>query len=196
MGARIRRVVGFLVVVALATLGMATVQPQIAQAANLVVTTTADNTTVDGFCSLREAIIAANADSTTADCGTASGADTITFNDPGPYVLTSALPLMTTDITIDGSGHPVRVTIDANSPPNGYRVLDHAGPSLTINQLVITGGNSSSAFGGGVLTGASFTATNSVIRDNTGGLGGGLHVRGLANITSTTISGNTPRTEW
>ena len=51
-----------------------------AQAASMVVTTTADSLTVDGFCSLREAIINANTDTlANPDCAAGSGQDTITF---------------------------------------------------------------------------------------------------------------------
>src|ERR1041385_741163 len=51
-----------------------------ANAATITVTSAADNTIVDGQCTLREAIIAANSNSTTGDCtaGTA-GLDTIHF---------------------------------------------------------------------------------------------------------------------
>ena len=53
--------------------------PQIAQAANIVVTTAVDEQTANGQCSLREAILNANGGSN-IDCAAGGGADVITFN--------------------------------------------------------------------------------------------------------------------
>ncbi|BCX02155.1 MAG: hypothetical protein KatS3mg053_0093 [Candidatus Roseilinea sp.] len=55
--------------------------PQIVRAAGYVVNSTADNTTDDAFCTLREAILAANNTPLNTNCGPASaGDDTITFS--------------------------------------------------------------------------------------------------------------------
>jgi CSLREA domain-containing protein len=84
-------------------------------AATLTVTTSADNTTVDGQCTLREAILANNAGADSADCvadvtnpwGTA---DTIAFNIPGAGLHTIqpsvALPANTRTVRIDGYTQP------------------------------------------------------------------------------------------
>ncbi|HLB26495.1 MAG TPA: CSLREA domain-containing protein, partial [Dehalococcoidia bacterium] len=52
-------------------------QAQVAQAATITVTTTADELNADGDCSLREAIQAANTDTAVDACRAGSGADTI-----------------------------------------------------------------------------------------------------------------------
>jgi CSLREA domain-containing protein len=75
-----------------------------AAALTLTVTKTADTNdgACDADCSLREAIVAANA---------AAGADTIAFNIPGagPHTIApaSALPTITQPLTIDGFSQPV-----------------------------------------------------------------------------------------
>src|SRR5262245_1907614 len=58
-----------------------------AGAATIVVTTLADDTTVNGNCTLREAVIAANTDAAVDACAAGSGADVITVP-AGTYVLT------------------------------------------------------------------------------------------------------------
>ena len=59
----------------------------------ITVTTTSDSIADDGFCSLREAVIAANTDSSFHDCPAGSGADTIVFDAqlPRPVVITLTL---------------------------------------------------------------------------------------------------------
>src|SRR5690606_6372899 len=82
----------------------------------LIVTTEADIEVLDGLCSLREAILTANATSIPVDyaddCGdpNVDGADTITFADGiSTITLQSDLPPLTGDTTIDGGND---VTID------------------------------------------------------------------------------------
>ena len=88
-----------------------------AQAATLTVTTTADPSTADGACSLREAITSINAAANSGDC-VASGTynagsgvpDVIDFNIAGAGVhtiaLASSLPAITNTTTIDGYSQP------------------------------------------------------------------------------------------
>jgi CSLREA domain-containing protein len=77
-----------------------------ALAATISVTTTVDNDTTDGFCSLREAILAANADLAHADCPAGSGADRIAFTVATPATITLAadLPIVTESLAIRGQG--------------------------------------------------------------------------------------------
>ncbi|MBK9443461.1 MAG: IPTL-CTERM sorting domain-containing protein [Comamonadaceae bacterium] len=99
-----------------------------AQAATLTVNSSADTTTVDGQCTLREAINASNTATATADCpntGAVWGtSDTIAFNIPGATdvgctgangvctigVTGSALPAITRKVTIDGYTQPGAAT--------------------------------------------------------------------------------------
>jgi len=87
-------------------------------AADVTVTTTADNDLDDGLCSLREAFIAANTDASHNGCTRtgAAGADAISFDvgtgTPSIAVTGSDLPNLTGVTTIDGAtGGATRVEI-------------------------------------------------------------------------------------
>ena len=84
----------------------------------ITVDTLSDTVAIDGFCSLREAINAANSDTSTGDCAAGSGADTIDFVVTGTIVLGSRLPIITSDVTIDGTDRAVVIdgqTTDGNN---------------------------------------------------------------------------------
>jgi|GEM_PF-958927 len=170
---------------------------------NFVVNTTAD--TDDGQCApvgtgngctLREAINAANAD---------AGAETITFDptvfaSPGPYTITllTALPNITTDMTIQGPGAKV-LTVKrstAGGTPN-FRLFTTSGidtiSGMTITNGNVTGGTIAGTAGGVLVNGGTLTLDSMAISGNTAaGAGGGLFNQGGAVIiTSSTINGNT-----
>lgn len=100
--------------------------PSAVQAATITINSTADTEIAgDGDCTLREAITNANGDTDASggDCTTGSGADTITFNigggGPQTIMLGSVLPIITDQLTIDGSSQPgfagsLLINIDAN----------------------------------------------------------------------------------
>jgi CSLREA domain-containing protein len=77
-------------------------------AASLTVNSLADTAADDGFCTLREAITAANTDAasgaTLGECVAGSGTDTVSFSVSGTITLTSALPAITSDLSISGAG--------------------------------------------------------------------------------------------
>jgi CSLREA domain-containing protein len=164
-----------------------------ALAATFTVTKTADTNdgSCDADCSLREAVIAANA---------AAGADTIVLP-AGTYLLT--LPdtnenlsangdLDVTDaLTINGAGSATTI-IDGN---NATRVLNLLGTaSLSVSAVTIRNGNVS-GFGGGINhegTGG-LTLTNVVITGNDAtGFGGGINnnVGGTVSLTGSVVSNN------
>ena len=62
-----------------------------AHATSIVVTTAADIVASDGFCSLREAIQAANTDMAVNECPAGFGSDSISFNAPYTITLDGAL---------------------------------------------------------------------------------------------------------
>ena len=103
----------FLCFVSLAVLGLfapsvwRAVSNARAAAATITVTTTDDDNTVNGNCTLREAILAANTDTAVDACTAGSGTDTIAFAIPGTgthtIVPTSALPEITAPVIIDGT---------------------------------------------------------------------------------------------
>ena len=75
-----------------------------AQAATLTVTTVLDADAADGFCSLREAILAANDDVAHNECPAGDGPDRIVFGltTPAEINLTADLPTITTALYIVG----------------------------------------------------------------------------------------------
>src|SRR5262249_39123863 len=139
------------------------------------------NTFVSGLadCTLREAINAANADSDVSE---------ITFSDNFIITLGSDLPAVTTEMTIDGTGHSIEV--------NGadlYQVfyVNYSG-ILTIDTLTISHG--SSADGGAIYSQGSVTVKNSTITQNRAQYGGGaIYITGNTNnnlIINTTVTKN------
>jgi len=186
--ARTRRLAAFIVAVGLlASLAAAT--PVLA--ATIVVNTMADNTTDDDLCSLREAITTANDDTPIGaggagnDCVTGAGPDTITFSATGTITLTSALPAISSDVSIDGAG---AITVNGASAHQVFNIS--ATGTGTLAGLTITGGVA--PFGGGVNIGGTLTVTNSTISGNTATLdGAGILNTGMLTVISSTISGNT-----
>jgi len=84
-----------------------------AHAAGITVNSLSDNTTVDGNCSLREAIRNANDNAATyGDCPAGSGADTITFSVSGTITLGSTLTAIADadGLTLDGTGQTVTIS--------------------------------------------------------------------------------------
>jgi CSLREA domain-containing protein len=215
----VARRVGALVI-AVGLLGSLAVTPVLG--ASIVVNSLADGAPADdGICTLREAITAANDDLasgvTAGECGAGSGADAITFSVAGMITLASALPFISSDLSINGAGvitvsgaSAYRVflidvgtvtlsglTITAGFASGGAGILNSQG-TLTVTNSTISGngslgGGNFSLEGGGILNlGASLTVTNSTISGNTANTGGGIYnFTGTVTITSSTISGNT-----
>jgi CSLREA domain-containing protein/uncharacterized repeat protein (TIGR01451 family) len=136
-----------------------------ANAATITVTSAADNTIVDGQCTLREAIIAANSNSTTGDCtaGTA-GLDTIHFaigSGTQTINLASALPAITEPLTIDATtqpGYSGTPLIDVNGSAAGTSV----GLTLVASGNAVTG----LAIDHFALEGIRVASSNNVISSN------------------------------
>jgi CSLREA domain-containing protein len=163
-----------------------------ASAATIPVTTTADATTTDGQCSLREAISTVNdpAGMGNGDCtpATTGGANTITlgaqtykFANGGAGEDANAggdldIAGTTTSLTISGAGAGSTV-VDANHVD---RVFDiHSGPAVTFDGVTITNGNapngsgagSGGSPGGGILTTTALTLIDSAVTNNKAGNG-------------------------
>ena len=161
-------------------------------ASSLTVNSLADAISVDGLCTLREAIQNANQNTAThIDCAAGSGADTITFSLSGTITLGSALPTIsdTAVLTIDGAGQSV--TISGNNLVRMVTVNSLA--VLTVHQLTIANG-STIVYGGGIENYGTLTITNSVFTNNhsTDYHGGAIYNQsGLLTITESTFSSNT-----
>ena len=172
------------------------------QAAAFTVTKTADTAdgTCDSDCSLREAIIAANA---------AVGADTMTVP-AGTYTLSIAgtdedasatgdLDI-TDDLTITGAGAAgtiVEACDSSGGPCSGIdRVFEIWTSTVEISRVAIRNGNSGTDAGGGISNFGELALNESTVTANesTTNCGGGIYSDGgggdSATITNSTISGN------
>ncbi len=107
---------------------------------NIVVNTAADVVAEEGFCSLREAIQAANTNMVINECAAGlPGLDTIEFSLPGnspSIAVTSALPIITEPIYINGNtGGATRVEL--NGTAAGSHGLNIQGGGSVIASMVI-----------------------------------------------------------
>jgi CSLREA domain-containing protein len=185
--------------------------------ASISVTITADEYGgLSTGCSLREAITAANTNTTFGGCtaGSPIGGDTILLP-AGTYSLTRAGPNedgnttgdldITSDLTI--TGQVTGATIQAGGIDRALDIL--SGASATLNNLTITGGHSPNgkdgeADGGGIRNGGILTLNYVIVTGNQagdgtgggadgadGGDGGGIYSNGSAlTIINSTISDN------
>jgi CSLREA domain-containing protein len=179
-----------------------------AYAAGIIVNTNADNTTAgDGFCTLREAITNANADSdtTSGDCIAGSGMDSITF--AANYTITLAgsnLPDITdTDgMTITGNGASnTIIQAAAIAGTATYRIIKINNGSITLEAMTLRHGVEASGGGinvaGGSLILNSVTLSDNQVKDVSGvGLnGGGISINGgTITINNSTLSNNSATT--
>jgi CSLREA domain-containing protein len=173
----------------------------------------------DGFCTLREAITAANSNAASGavagECaaGSNTGSDTINFSITGIVNLTGALPNIASDMTITGPGSG-QLTVRRDTGGD-YRILTINSGTVTISGISVANGKTadgssgslptSSADGGGILNFGTLTLTDVALTGNRTGNGGtGTITNGgasgnggaIANVTSLTmtnctVSGNT-----
>jgi CSLREA domain-containing protein len=188
-----------IVAVAVLALGM----PAAAQAADINVTTSTDESSGGNGCSLREAVIASNADSTGpgSDCIKGSGADVIHVPASAtPYKLTNAgTPPeeaaatgdldITDDVTIVGPG-ATKATVDGNKTD---RVFDiHPGKTVEIRDLTIANGKTPDGADGmpgtpGVNPGDASDGNPGIIAAPGGGI---RNDTATLTLTRVTLSGN------
>jgi CSLREA domain-containing protein len=165
-----------------------------------------DKISTDGFCTLREAVIAANknqaSSSNPGECeaGSSTLIDAIVLP-PGTYILTRSDngnedSAATGDLDIkgsvvispDGSG-PVTITAISGFKDRIFQVLSG---NVTITGVTISGG--SSGYGGAIHNGGTLTVTDSTITGNKATYwGGGIKNAGTLTLTNVTISGNTSK---
>jgi CSLREA domain-containing protein len=175
----------------------------VVRAASLTVKTLSDaDDDTDGVCSLREAITAANTNTSYNECSGSGtfGDDTISFTVSGTIRLNSTLPPIEGGfgrLTINGAGN-ITISGDTDNDGSGNVRVFIVGPgaNLTLNRLTVTKGNSGSNNDGGGLFNSSGTVmiTSSIFSNNValaGGDGGGLfNDIGTVIIMSSTFSGN------
>jgi len=148
-------------------------------------TITVLNANDSGPDSLRAAIDQANA---------MPGPDTIAFapSVTGTITLSSALPNLSTYITVDGPGASV-LTVSRSAAPGtpefGIFTVT-AGAEVTISGLTITNGQAGPGFGGGISNAGTLTVTNSTLSGNSAADGAGIFNGGTLTVTNSTLSGN------
>lgn len=132
------QIAGAFAAVLVMTAGLVATAPDVSAGAVFTVTTTADS----GAGSLRDAIIAANADAT----ATPAAPHQIGFAIPGSGVQTinvlSALPAITRPTVIDGLSQPGATCGDSGAPRQLLVAIRGRGNALAMPGLVLTGGAS------------------------------------------------------
>jgi CSLREA domain-containing protein len=188
---------------------------QVAYAAQTInVTTTADNTTNDAFCSLREALAYTNGAPFNTNCGANTGSP-YTINVPaGTYTLIGGELQIgangNVNVTITGAGAASTIIQQGaegcsgskterviNFDPNAY-ASSPGGVVVTISDVTISNGAAQGFGGGGILGGGPggdyLTLSNSVISNNctNGYSGAGIawSMEGYLTINNSTFSGN------
>ncbi len=164
---------------------------QTAVLANIVVNTTTDELNNDGDCSLREAIQAANTDTTVDACSAGSGADVISVP-PGFYQLTLVGAgednNATGDLDISSSltiNSAAGVTIAGNSSDRVFHVITDS-VTVEINDVFIQSGKVTGNGGGILNDGGSLTLNNATVWFNQAATDGG----GIAHNGGTTTLNN------
>ena len=157
---------------------------QAAQAASIEVTSNLDDGT---DCTLREAINTVNAGVNLANgCiidGALGTADAISFGAgvAGSTIVTNGELAITKSVSINSVGAPT--TIDANGVG---RVIGIGSSTVELDQLTLTGGNTT-GYGGGIYASrnSDITLTNSTVSGNSAGRGGGGIDANVSNVTLT-----------
>jgi len=177
-------VAAFVAVIALAA-------PTGAWAADIVVTTTEDSLDVDGLCSLREAVIAANTNATADSCPAGDpGGDQIQLTPGDTYRLT--IPgrdedgALTGDLDITEGVNVWNGAIDAGGIDRAFDVFPGAGFGLYIVEL--SHGDAGDGDGGAVRIrndcgpGQRRMATGGLIHDNSATNGGAIAAIGCVTV--------------
>jgi CSLREA domain-containing protein len=182
------------------------------EAATITVDTTADDTTVNGNCTLREAVIAANTNTNVDGCAGvgAYGNDTIALpegtyvfaiggQDDVPYVPDAAkgdLDLLAS-VTIEGAGAATTI-IDGNDLDKVFQISPETVTiTVTINDVTIRNGTNavSNGNGGGMdVCSGTLHLNGSVVEENSaGGRGGGIFVCSTGHLVmdSSIVRNNT-----
>jgi CSLREA domain-containing protein len=178
--------------------------PQRPSASQIVVNTTADELNSNGNCSLREALQAANHDTSVDACPVGSGIDTITLP-VGTYTLTLVGSNedegltgdldINTSLTIAGGGR-MDTIIDGNQLDRVFHITGEY--TFKISGVTIRNGKAAidqpSEYGGGAILNSitgNLTLSRCILTANQAeGPGGSLDNAGTATLLDVTISGN------
>mgnify|MGYP000143138663 CR=1 FL=1 len=176
-----------------------------ASAATITVTPDAVDQTINGNCSLYEAAEAASTNAAVDTCTAGSGADTIDVPD-GTYVLDSNTALSLSDGVLNGASQAdtiidangtglvfvgsgtITVTVQNLSIIDPYRAIDVSGQdvNITMDNVIIDGGANGPYIQSSA--NATFTMTNSIIRNLSSASSGDYGLR-LDGIATTVLDG-------
>lgn len=171
-----------------------------AKATIIEVTALSDAIAVDGRCTLREAVIAANTDAAVNECPAGSGADTVvlafsstfTLSIPGTEDagLSGDLDVLD-DLTIRPANADEMPTIDAMGIDRVFDVL--SGADLTLDHIEVRNGDVA-GFGGGIFVrdgNSQLELVGSVVAGNrASSFGGGIFSRGPVRLRRSSVHAN------
>jgi CSLREA domain-containing protein len=168
-------------------------QHQHAYGATIVVDTFADDDTVNGNCTLREAVISANSDYGADNCIPGSGADTISLP-KGFFYLSLGEIALSTEMEIVGQGMDLSV-IDGSL---GNRIFKRSGAAADVSIRNLTLRNTrESGQGGGALNQGSFYSTTfenvRITNHTTDHWGGAIYSQGTITLIDCVVSNNFAR---
>ncbi len=157
---------------------------------SLIVTTLDDELNSDGDCSLREAITAANDNTTVDECPAGDGVitDTITFDVDGIITVTTQLSVTSGGpLVVDGADI---ITINGDDSVRVFYINN--GSEVTLNNLTISNGYVSNyGYGGGIYNDyGTLIITHSTLSDNNAYGCGGIYNLGTLIIANGTLTGN------
>ncbi len=183
-----------LLLVACALLASTQGRPALADTFTVTKTTDTADGSCNADCSLREAIIEANANTGTFDTinfAAATNGLAITLSRAGTgenAASTGDLDIVNNLTTIEGNGAGVTI-IDGGDIDRVFEVI--LGKTVYLSDLTIRDGNTA-AQGGGITaaTSASLTLTNVVVTSNSANDGAGVWTAASTTITDSTISNN------
>jgi len=166
----------------------------------ITVTSLADNLFLDGSVTLREAIAAANTDTSVDGSVAGNGADTINFSAAlsGQTIILGGTELAITDtLTIDATALANGITIDANNSSRIFNITAASG-NFELAGLTLTGARTIGPNEGGgairSLTTNALTINQSTISGSSTmgdfAEGGGIFATGEVLINNSTVSGN------
>ncbi len=180
----------------IATLMLAAQPIQPAYAATLTVTGLGDTVAVDGQCTLREALQAANTNADVNECvgAGAYGADvidltgmfgtiTLTAGGGGDLNVTGAGGL-----TINGPGSGT-LTISGGGIDRVFNIAAGSGNTV-INDVTIANGNIAGGSGGGILNLGNTTLNRVNVQNNTSDFGGGIRNEATMVLNDVRVTGN------
>jgi uncharacterized repeat protein (TIGR01451 family) len=175
---------------ALALASLSALPAQMAHAAGIIVNGNGDLVSADGFCTLREAMLNANANdqSGSADCAAGAGADTITFVlgiSPTITLNGTPLPAITGPLAIDGSSQ-LSLTVSGNNASGVFQISANA--QVTMTALTVENAN---ATNGAIQNGGTLRLNNLTVRNSTAQSGGGIYNNGTLMLMNSRVVSNT-----